>query len=83
MNALGLTDAEAARVAGGGEVAQWLLQRAEEVVTRVTNDATYKQNEADSLLQDLEARFVSLKDDAQALAAERDRLREETAQRSA
>ncbi len=67
-NLLGLSDAEAARVASGGEVAQWLLQRAEEVITRVSNEASYAKTEADNLLQDLEARFVTMKEDSLALA---------------
>jgi hypothetical protein len=78
---LELTPAERAQVASAGF--DWLLQRAEEALKHVVAEAAYSKADADALLQDLESRFVTLKDDSQALAEERDRLRDESHQRSA
>ncbi len=81
MAALGLSAADLARVRGGGEVAEWLLQRAEEVVSRMSAEANASRVEADALLHDLESRFVSLASDAQDVAQERDRLRTEVTEK--
>jgi hypothetical protein len=61
----------------------WLLGRAEEAIARVVNDASRSKADADAMLQELETRFVTLKEDAQSLSAERDQYRDESQQRSA
>ena len=62
------------KVAAGGEIASWLLGKANDACSRLEAEATYKQRETDVLLQELESRFNALKNDHEVLAVEKERL---------
>lgn len=69
---LRLSPGDVERITAAGEFGSWLLGKANDACSRLDAELVYNKSESDTLLRDLEGRFLALKAEADSTVASRD-----------
>jgi hypothetical protein len=60
---LAFNDADMLKIAAGGEIASWLLSKANDACARLEGEAAFSRSESDALFRDVENRLSEIQAD--------------------